>query len=133
MDGSSLGKDYDMFCMILRSIEGALKAVVDGKGANSSTGRRKCLGIPFMVFFQGSEIIIRPTCYLIGSYQGFNASIGTYGGVIDSITDSQSRVKELRMDLKNSKESLRLRHADLIQLYNKSQQYKDMIEMLDEM
>ncbi|KAG0320160.1 hypothetical protein BGZ97_000598 [Linnemannia gamsii] len=96
MDGSSLGKDYDMFCMILRSIEGALKAVVDG------------------------------------SYQGFNASIGTYGGVIDSITDSQSRVKELRMDLKNSKESLRLRHADLIQLYNKSQQYKDMIEMLDE-
>ncbi|OAQ24972.1 hypothetical protein K457DRAFT_129376 [Linnemannia elongata AG-77] len=96
MDGSSLGKDYDMFCMILRSIEGALKAVVDG------------------------------------SYQGFNASIGTYGGVIDSIADSQSRVKELRMDLKNSKESLRLRHADLVQLYNKSQQYKDMIEMLDE-
>ena len=37
------------------------------------------------------------------------------------------------MDLKNSKESLRLRHADLVQLYNKSQQYKDMIEMLDEM
>ncbi|GJJ70157.1 exocyst complex component 4 [Entomortierella parvispora] len=67
-----------------------------------------------------------------GSYQGFNASIGTYGGVIDSISDSQSRVKELRMDLKNSKESLRLRHADLVQLYNKSQQYKDMIEMLDE-
>ncbi|KAG0272581.1 hypothetical protein BGZ95_011633 [Linnemannia exigua] len=96
MDGSSLGKDYDMFCMILRSIEGALKAVVDG------------------------------------SYQGFNASIGTYGGVIDSIADSQSRVKELRMDLKNSKESLRLRHADLVQLYNKSEQYKDMIEMLDE-
>ncbi|KAF9921777.1 hypothetical protein FBU30_008177 [Linnemannia zychae] len=96
MDGSSLGKDYDMFCMILRSIEGALKAVVDG------------------------------------SYQGFNASIGTYGGVIDSIADSQSRVKELRMDLKNSKESLRLRQGDLVQLYNKSQQYKDMIEMLDE-
>ncbi|KAF9973897.1 hypothetical protein BGZ73_002825 [Actinomortierella ambigua] len=66
------------------------------------------------------------------SYQGFNTSIGTYGGVIDSISDSQSRVKELRMDLKNSKESLRLRHADLVQLYNKSQQYKDMIEMLDE-
>ncbi|KAF9162155.1 hypothetical protein BGX20_001841, partial [Mortierella sp. AD010] len=67
-----------------------------------------------------------------GSYQGFNASIGTYGGVIDSISDSQSRVKELRMDLKNSKESLRMRQADLVQLYNKSQQYKDMIEMLDE-
>ncbi|KAF9577867.1 hypothetical protein BGW38_006655, partial [Lunasporangiospora selenospora] len=67
-----------------------------------------------------------------GSYQGFNASIGTYGGVIDSISDSQSRVKELRMDLKNSKESLRLRHADLVQMYNKSQQYKDMIDMLDE-
>ncbi|KAG0229525.1 hypothetical protein BGW42_001553 [Actinomortierella wolfii] len=66
------------------------------------------------------------------SYQGFNTSIGTYGGVIDSISDSQSRVKELRMDLKNSKESLRLRHADLVQLYNKSQQYKDMIEILDE-
>ncbi|ORZ27396.1 Sec8 exocyst complex component-specific domain-domain-containing protein [Lobosporangium transversale] len=96
MDGSSLGKDYDMFMLILRNIERALKDVVNG------------------------------------SYQGFNASIGTYGGVIDSISDSQSRVKELRMDLKNSKESLRLRHADLVQLYNKSQQYKDMIEMLDE-
>ncbi|KAG0253223.1 hypothetical protein BG011_006483 [Mortierella polycephala] len=96
MDGSSLGKDYEMFCMILRNIERALKDVVDG------------------------------------SYQGFNASIGTYGGVLDSISDSQSRVKELRMDLKNSKESLRLRHADLVQLYSKSQQYKDMIEMLVE-
>ncbi|KAF9388690.1 hypothetical protein CPB97_000635 [Podila verticillata] len=96
MDGSSLGRDYEMFTLILRNIERALKDVVDG------------------------------------SYQGFNASIGTYGGVIDSIVDSQSRVKELRMDLKNSKESLRLRHADLVQLYNKSQQYKDMIEMLDE-
>ncbi|KAI1311904.1 hypothetical protein EDD11_003266 [Mortierella claussenii] len=96
MDGSSLGKDYEMFTLILRNIERALEDVVDG------------------------------------SYQGFNASIGTYGGVIDSISDSQSRVKELRMDLKNSKESLRLRHADLVQLYNKSQQYKDMIEMLDE-
>ncbi|KAF9949491.1 hypothetical protein BGZ65_007305, partial [Modicella reniformis] len=96
MDRSSLGRDYDMFSMILRNIERALKDVVDG------------------------------------SYQGFNASIGTYGGVIDSISDSQSRVKELRMDLKNSKESLRLRHADLVQLYNKSLQYKDMIEMLDE-
>ncbi|KAG0367109.1 Sec8 exocyst complex component-specific domain-containing protein [Gamsiella multidivaricata] len=96
MDGSSLGKDYDMFTLILRNIERALKDVVDG------------------------------------SYQGFNASIGTYGGVLDSISDSQSRVKELRMDLKNSKESLRLRQADLVQLYNKSQQYKDMIEMLDE-
>ena len=30
MDGSSLGKDYDMFCMILRNIERALKDVVDG-------------------------------------------------------------------------------------------------------
>ncbi|KAF9994995.1 hypothetical protein BGZ80_011659 [Entomortierella chlamydospora] len=96
MDGSSLGKDYEMFTLILRNIERALKDVVDG------------------------------------SYQGFNASIGTYGGVIDSISDSQSRVKELRMDLKNSKESLRMRQADLVQLYNKSQQYKDMIEMLDE-
>ncbi|KAG0336778.1 hypothetical protein BG004_007907 [Podila humilis] len=96
MDGSSLGRDYEMFTLILRNIERALKDVVNG------------------------------------SYQGFNASIGTYGGVIDSIGDSQSRVKELRMDLKNSKESLRLRHADLVQLYNKSQQYKDMIEMLDE-
>ncbi|KAF9212936.1 hypothetical protein BGZ59_006119 [Podila verticillata] len=96
MDGSSLGRDYEMFTLILRNIERALKDVVDG------------------------------------SYQGFNASIGTYGGVIDSIADSQSRVKELRMDLKNSKESLRLRHADLVQLYNKSQQYKDMVEMLDE-
>ncbi|KAF8951793.1 hypothetical protein BGZ46_003796 [Entomortierella lignicola] len=96
MDGSSLGKDYEMFSLILQNIERALKDVVDG------------------------------------SYQGFNASIGTYGGVIDSIADSQSRVKELRMDLKNSKESLRLRQADLVQLYNKSEQYKDMIEMLDE-
>ncbi|KAF9412942.1 hypothetical protein BGZ94_000875 [Podila epigama] len=96
MDGSSLGRDYEMFSLILRNIERALKDVVEG------------------------------------SYQGFNASIGTYGGVIDSIADSQSRVKELRMDLKNSKESLRLRHADLVQLYNKSQQYKDMIDMLDE-
>jgi len=32
MDGSSLGRDYEMFTLILRNIERALKDVVDGKG-----------------------------------------------------------------------------------------------------
>lgn len=31
MDGSSLGRDYEMFTLILRNIERALKDVVDGK------------------------------------------------------------------------------------------------------
>ncbi|CAH1761821.1 7912_t:CDS:10 [Entrophospora sp. SA101] len=64
-------------------------------------------------------------------YQGFNSSIGTFGGVINNISDSQERVKEMKSNLKASKEILLSKRSDLLQLWFRSQQYKEMIRILD--
>ncbi|CAG8528432.1 3435_t:CDS:10 [Paraglomus brasilianum] len=64
-------------------------------------------------------------------YQGFNSSIGTFGGVIMNIEDSQERVCEIKNQLKQCKQSLLSKRADLMQLWFRSQQYKEMIRILD--
>ncbi|RUS32021.1 hypothetical protein BC938DRAFT_476467 [Jimgerdemannia flammicorona] len=64
-------------------------------------------------------------------YQGFNSSIGTFSGVLGNITDSQARVKNLKGSLKRVKDSLEQRRSDLLQLWFKSQQYKEMLNILD--
>ncbi|OZJ02130.1 hypothetical protein BZG36_04585 [Bifiguratus adelaidae] len=66
------------------------------------------------------------------TYQGFNSSIGTFGGVLDNITDSQARVNDLKANLRKVKEVLRTRRADLLQLWYKSEEYKEMLSVLDE-
>lgn len=43
MDGSSLGRDYEMFTLILRNIERALKDVVDGKGPEDFLLAKNCV------------------------------------------------------------------------------------------
>ncbi|RHZ43763.1 hypothetical protein Glove_856g10 [Diversispora epigaea] len=58
-------------------------------------------------------------------------SICTFGGVIQSIGDSQERVKEMKARLKTCKEALLSKRSDLFQLWIRSQQYKEMIRILD--
>ncbi|CAG8500956.1 8518_t:CDS:10 [Ambispora leptoticha] len=64
-------------------------------------------------------------------YQGFNSSIGTFGGVMQNIGDSQDRVREIKSQLKECKQALLSKRADLLQLWFRSQQYKEMLRILD--
>ncbi|KAI9476110.1 MAG: Sec8 exocyst complex component-specific domain-containing protein [Benjaminiella poitrasii] len=64
-------------------------------------------------------------------YKGFNNSIGTFGGVLQYINDSSSRVVQMKANLKKCKEELLLKRNDLLNLWYKSQQYKEMLSILE--
>jgi hypothetical protein len=50
-----------------------------------------------------------------------------------TILDSQERVRDMKAQLKVCKESLMTKRSDLLQLWFRSQQYKEMIRILDQM
>ncbi|CAO3607525.1 unnamed protein product [Mucor fragilis] len=64
-------------------------------------------------------------------YRGFNNSIGTFGGVLQYINDSSSRSVQMKNNLKKCKEELLLKRNDLLNLWYKSQQYKEMLSILE--
>ncbi|OBZ83789.1 putative exocyst complex component sec8 [Choanephora cucurbitarum] len=64
-------------------------------------------------------------------YKGFNSSIGTFGGVLQYINDSSSRVVQMKSNLKKCKEELLSKRSDLLNLWDKSQQYKEMLSILE--
>ncbi|KAI7903171.1 uncharacterized protein BX663DRAFT_433609 [Cokeromyces recurvatus] len=64
-------------------------------------------------------------------YKGFNNSIGTFGGVLQYINDSSNRVVQMKANLKKCKEELLLKRTDLLNLWYKSQQYKEMLTVLE--
>ncbi|CAG8550348.1 2665_t:CDS:10 [Diversispora eburnea] len=90
------------------------------------------LGRDYNFFLQTKKNLDRALQFIVNDYyQGFNSSIGTFGGVIQSIGDSQERVKEMKTRLKSCKEALLSKRSDLFQLWIRSQQYKEMIRILD--
>ncbi|KAG0169785.1 hypothetical protein DFQ29_009538 [Apophysomyces sp. BC1021] len=64
-------------------------------------------------------------------YQGFNSSIGTFGGVLQHINDSQNRVGLMKSNLKKCKEELLEKRTDLLNMWFKSQQHKEMLNLLE--
>lgn len=92
---------------------------------------------------------------MIDYYKGFNNSIGTFGGVLQyingekkriiygcmiqvlnfffSLVDSSSRVVQMKTNLKKCKEELLQKRTDLLNLWYKSQQYKEMLSILETM
>jgi exocyst complex component 4 len=64
-------------------------------------------------------------------YQAFNYSTETFARVVDGIADSQQRVRQLRCDLERCKLLLQCKRPDLLELWVKSVQYKEMLRMLE--
>lgn len=64
-------------------------------------------------------------------YQGFNSSIGTFGGVLNSINDSQTKVQQIKSNLLKAKQVLQERRSHVLNLWLRSKQRKEMINMLD--
>ncbi|KAI9101019.1 Sec8 exocyst complex component-specific domain-containing protein [Phlyctochytrium arcticum] len=65
-------------------------------------------------------------------HQAFNTSIQTFSNVVENITDSQRRVRETRANLENSKDWLQCKRFDLLHLWLKSIQYKEINRILDQ-
>ncbi|KAG2176026.1 hypothetical protein INT44_000505, partial [Umbelopsis vinacea] len=64
-------------------------------------------------------------------YQGFNSSIGTFGGVLNSVNDSHAKVQQIKSNLVKAKQVLQERRADVLNLFLRSKQRKEMISILD--
>ena len=63
-------------------------------------------------------------------FQEFNNSIGLYRGLVMNLTASQDRLRKLRDTLSATKESITQRGGDLSISLNRSQQYKEMLRLL---
>ncbi|KAJ3189924.1 hypothetical protein HDU85_000210 [Gaertneriomyces sp. JEL0708] len=61
----------------------------------------------------------------------FNTAIQTFSSVVENVTDSQSRVRDMRTRLESSREWLQCKRFDLLHLWVKSIQYKEMTRILD--
>ncbi|TPX58983.1 hypothetical protein PhCBS80983_g02766 [Powellomyces hirtus] len=64
-------------------------------------------------------------------HQAFNTAIQTFSSVVENITDSQRRVVDSRKRLEDSKEWLQCKRFDLMHLWLKSIQYKEISRILD--
>lgn len=65
------------------------------------------------------------------NYQQFNNAVETFGRVTDTISDSQSHIRQLKENLSRCKDLLLVKRTDLMELWVKSVQYKEMLRMLD--
>ena len=63
-------------------------------------------------------------------FQEFNNSIGLYRGLVMNLTASQDRLRKLRDTLSTTKESITKQGGDLSISLNRSQQYKEMLQLL---
>lgn len=66
-------------------------------------------------------------------HQGFNSSIGTFHKIQGSILASQKKVRVLKENLANSKTALCTTDPELKKLYNTSEMYDEMLQMLNEL
>ncbi|CAG8762508.1 15791_t:CDS:2, partial [Acaulospora morrowiae] len=92
------------------------------------------LGKDYKVFQQTKKNLDRALQFIVDDYyQGFNSSIGAFGGVIQNIGGIVARHKKKMMNNHNMtcKEALVSKRSDLLQLWFRSQQYKEMIRILD--
>lgn len=66
-------------------------------------------------------------------HAAFNSSIHTFSNVVENIRDSHKRVRDMKTRLQNCKKLLHVRRSDIMDLWTKSVQYKEMIRLIDTM
>ena len=67
----------------------------------------------------------------VDHFQEFNNSIGLYRGLVLNLTATQERLRKLRDTLGSTKENITKGGGDLLISLNRSQQYKEMLRLLD--
>jgi exocyst complex component 4 len=71
------------------------------------------------------------TNLILDYHQAFNTAIQRFSSVVDTISDSQRKVKEIKECLESSKETLECKRFDFLHLWVKSIQFKEMSRILD--
>ncbi|KND01717.1 uncharacterized protein SPPG_03510 [Spizellomyces punctatus DAOM BR117] len=90
------------------------------------------LGRDYNAFCEAYDKLERAMDLIVNEYhQAFNTAIQTFSSVVENITDSQRRVRDTRKNLQNSKEWLQCKRFDLLHLWLKSIQYKEINRILD--
>ncbi|KAJ3011813.1 hypothetical protein HKX48_006633 [Thoreauomyces humboldtii] len=90
------------------------------------------LGRDFVKFCETYSKLEKAMDVIVNDYhQAFNTSIQTFSSVVENITDSQRRVHDSRKKLEDSKEWLQCKRFDLMHLWLKSIQYKEIARILD--
>jgi hypothetical protein len=77
--------------------------------------------------------ISRVLTFFVDHFQEFNNSIGLYRGLVLNLAASQERLRKLRDTLGSTKENITKGGGDLSISLNRSQQYKEMLRLLDVM
>ncbi|KAJ3283609.1 hypothetical protein HK104_010298, partial [Borealophlyctis nickersoniae] len=90
------------------------------------------LGRDYNAFCEVYEKLEKAMDLIVNDYhQAFNTAIQTFSSVVDNISDSQRRVKYMRENLDSSKDWLQCKRFDLLHLWVKSIQLKEMNRILD--
>mgnify|MGYP001602636808 CR=1 FL=1 len=70
---------------------------------------------------------------LSAHHRSFTDTIDAYSSVLEAVTSSQKTAAELKAEMIECKDQLRLKRGDLMQWWTRSQQHREMIRLLDEM
>lgn len=116
MDSSSLGRahQFDQFQVTHKQLQIALRGIVNGR---SSFGYRGTIRANITLEY----------------HQGFNSSMATFHNIQSGIHSSQNRVRSLRDGLALAKSGLSTTKPELKGLAASSQEYEDMLQILNQM
>jgi exocyst complex component 4 len=64
-------------------------------------------------------------------HESFNTVVRTFSGVVENIADSKRKAMEMKQNLQKCKDWLECKRFDLLHLWVKSMQYREMTRILD--
>lgn len=114
-------------------IEGALQGTVDGELLRPSLWPTGILNDPGSQMPQSRNIYVARVGYLswIDHYESFATAITLHNSVLASLTASQGSVSAARRRLRDSREALGAKRADLVQMWGRAQGVKESLRLLD--
>ncbi|KAH6571183.1 hypothetical protein BASA50_005377 [Batrachochytrium salamandrivorans] len=90
------------------------------------------LGRDYELFCEVHDTLEKAMDLIVNDYhQAFNGAIQTFSSVVDTISESTRKAQEMRENLEKSKEWLECKRFDLLHLWVKSIQFKEMSRILE--
>eukprot|EP00842_Homolaphlyctis_polyrhiza_P004042 jgi/Hompol1/4639/HPOL_001819-RA len=90
------------------------------------------MGRDFQAFCDVHDTLEKAMDLIVNDYhQAFNSAIQAFSSVVDTISESQRKVNEMRTSLEQSKGWLECKRFDLLHLWVKSIQFKEMSRILE--
>ncbi|KAI8052260.1 Sec8 exocyst complex component-specific domain-containing protein [Syncephalis plumigaleata] len=93
-------------------------------------GRRRVDSDAFYALLERLEQVVNTVVRT--HHRSFTDTIDAYSSVLEAVTIAQKEASELKADMIECKDRLRLKRGDLLQWWTRSQQHREMIRLLDE-